>query len=191
MTPQQVLNDAIASFGQFSGKLSQVEDDFWDVVWEVESVLKPAECLATATVSITYTGQGYGSGTLPSDCFEIKSVVRPTDWVILQRVNSFDAVKTFPGWFPTASVYAFDPIGKVLYVNEGVNPGATSLEVGYFAHTARVPATTDLPLLDRLYPFIRVGLMAKLARKAKDMERAQMFEQEYLQLLGVVPNARA
>lgn len=187
MTPQQVLNDAIASFGQFSGRIAQVEDDFWDVLWEVESILKPTECLQSATLTVNYADPRFGTATLPAEAFDVKSVVRPTDWVHLQRVSSFDYIKTFPSWIPPAVAYAFDPVNKLLYVNNGLGSPPAQLEVGYFVHTARSPVTQDLPVLDRLYPVIRVGLMAKLARKVKDAERMQVFEKEYIQLLGGQP----
>lgn len=183
MTPQQVLNDAVASFGQFSGRTAQVEDDFWDVLWEVETVLKPSEALRTAVFTANWLPD-LGEISLPAGAFEVDRVVRASDGVASSRVH-LDAVYGMPPWFQTASAWAWDPIGKRVVLNRGSSLSPpTDFVVGYWEHTPRSAVDVDLPVLDRLYPILRVGLMAKLARKVKDTERMRLFEEEYVRLLG-------
>ena len=183
MTPQQLIDDAIASFGQFAGKSSQVEQDFWEILHEVELVVKPADCLKTSNFTAVVLTDYLSIDLSATRAFDIGAVFRQSDGIRLSPVSE-QALMGMSLIFPSGSVYAYFPEQREIRISRGqlVSP-PTVYRVSYFEPTAQVSANTDLPIIDRLYPYLRVGLLARLSLKAKDMDRAKVFEQEYVTLL--------
>jgi len=187
MTPRFLIEDAISAFGQFNGRFSQVEDDFWEVLWEVERILKPDENVRFQTINAVDNGSYLSYGFVePPNVIDVLRVVEQGSGRELQRIELRE-FWVFPRFVPSGSVFAFRHFDEVLLINRdnSVNPPLV-YDVSYFVFSDRVTVDTDVPSLERLFPVVRLGLLGRLAGKVKDVERFELFQRRYEQALGLM-----
>jgi len=184
MTPQFLINDALSSFGQFSGRVSEIEDSLWEVIWEIEFVLRPDESIRHGTFTFT-DNSSYLSYSFvePPNVFDINFVENPVSGRRLHRTGFRDFFRV-PRFMPTGSLFAFRHSDETILINRdnGLSPNL-NYSVSYYVYSDRVPSTTDVPMIERFFPVIRLGLLSRLASKVKDLERYNEFRSRYEQIL--------
>ena len=178
MTPQEVIDECLWHYPQNADRGSLMENLFNAVLREVLGRIEIEEFIQDEVVSLADQGS-YFSGSLTQDPLRFLEVLVGEDRLVPISVGEFFHL---PSWVQSGTFYAFEPQGRTLYINKG-SSALSSVRTRYL-YFSPVSVSSDYAWLDRFYRIFSLGLKAKVALMVKDMERAQLFEAEYLQLLG-------
>lgn len=178
MTPQEVIDECLWHYPQNVDRGSLMENLFNAVLREVLERIEIEEFVQDDTVTLTDQGS-YFSGSLTQRPLRFLEVLVGKDRLVPISVGEFFHL---PNWVQSGTFYSFEPRAQLLYINKGTS-ALTDVRARYLFFNP-ISTFTDYSWLDRLYRVFSVGLKAKVALMVKDMERAQLFEAEYLQLLG-------
>lgn len=171
MSPDTVINEVLAEFGQFVGQREKVEELFWNAVWEVEASLKPPHTQKISDLSVTDAGtHGEIDMSTVADIYDILAVLNGSQK--LARV-SLHGIKEQPSWVPTASLWSYDPDAKKIIINKGSALLPSTLTVIYSARSGQVASAVELPWLADLYPRILFLLRLRLAELTGDTTKMQ------------------
>lgn len=180
MKPQAMIDEVKKAFGSMTGRDAELEEIFWNVLYEVETLLRPTDIAEWQELSVTDTGSWY-EYQFGSEVIDVVRVQRGD----LTLVNvPIEALLQLPSWTGDGVFWSFDSNAKKLILNRTTGGSGTTLRALVLEHTARVGRDQDLPILERLYPVLSSGFMLRVAELVKDMERTQLFAQKYSSLLG-------
>ena len=181
MTPTEVIDQIVLSYGQLAGKRETIFTWTKEVLREVEEKLAPAYTKTSTTRNIS------GSTTMNvSGAITIDQVYHNTNDVLFRLTKEHMARLT--------SVSD----GFCLYWAQELAPGHVKITfneaptdpvvVEYYAYTdLGGDPDVDSEALDHVFPIVLKGLHAKAALVLKDTQRATEMRVEYLNMLGELP----
>jgi len=171
LSPDTVINEVMAEFGQLVGQRTKIEELFWNAVWEIEALLRPPHTQTEATFPVTDAGP-YGEIDMSTagDVYDILSVTNGSFRLVRVSLNG---ISNQPSWVQTASLYAWDPATKKILINKGTSALPSGLTVFFSSKSIPVASAVDVPWLAELYPQVLLLTRLKAAELTGDTSKIQ------------------
>ena len=180
MSPDTVINEVQAEFGQLVGQRSKIEELFWNSVWELESLLRPPHTQTESSLPVTDAGtHGEIDLSTAGDIIDVLSVSNGSSRLVRVSLNG---ITQQPSWVQTASLYAWDPQTKKIIVNKGSSALPANLTVFYSAKSQQVTSATDVPWLAEIYPYVLALTRLRVAELVGDTTKIQEILQSQIML---------
>jgi len=181
MTPTELIDQIVLSYGQIGGRRDDIFDWTKEILREVETVLQPEYTLSTSTHTLS------GATTLTvSDTISIVSVAHNDGNSVLHPITRthFDSLSSET---PACMFYYAQqtPDGHTIYFNSSPTDNVV-VRSRIYTDLGSDP-DTDSPALDHLFPIILQGLHAKVALVLKDLDRYKAEDLHYRTMLGQLP----
>jgi len=179
MIIEDFLKELEIAFTVLKGRQDIMLDIFWNTLWEVESIVKPNEIL----VSVDYTAIDEGSHYAVHDTdtfYDIKQVI--ANGKELVRVSK---IYNLPSFIPSFSFY--QKTKTDLLINKGTTPPPSlDVKIVGWTKTFRVDLLTfSADHMTILNAQIKAGMLMRASQILGDINRAQLFKQDYYQSLGI------
>lgn len=180
MTPDEIIDQIVFSYGQLAGKRDDILDWLQEVVREVEYKTLPEYMYSETTVSLSGATSHMLTGVAA-----VESVAHNNGDTVLFRVTQEGMDKVWSGVSDCLFYHLKEqPTGIMVYFNAAPTDDVVFRVREYTTITA---SDTNYDELDYIYPTVLQGLHVKSCMILKDMERMKAYEARYMGALGELP----